>query len=53
MTKEQHARLAELTSFLMDRCISETEYKEYQSLSELLLLEMNHVSVQQNNKTQY
>ncbi|WP_170309556.1 hypothetical protein [Litorilituus lipolyticus] len=53
MTKDQHTRLAHLTSLLMERCISETEFIEYQSLSEMLLLEMNHIPKKDNDDNRY
>lgn len=43
MTEDQTKRLEELTKSLVDRCISEPEYIEYQELSEILLNDMKHL----------
>lgn len=43
MTEDQNKRLEQLTTYLVDRCISEAEYCEYLELSELLLMDMKHI----------
>ncbi len=43
MTEDQNKRLEQLTSYLVDRCISEPEYVEYQKLSEMLLQDMKNI----------
>jgi|GEM_PF-7010219 len=53
MTEEQNKRLEQLTSLLIDRCISEPEYIEYQKLSEIVLLDMKNIPARKKVSDNY
>lgn len=53
MTEDQNERLKQLTNFLVKKYITESEYIEYQQLSEILLAEMNQEKLNKQRNSNY